>query len=40
MNLENFKELSKEQYDALDVREQVKYEMNLVAFKKQSKKKL
>lgn len=39
MDLENFKELSKEQYDALDVREQVKYEMNLVAFKKAEQEK-
>lgn len=39
MDLTNFKELSKEQYDALDVREQVKYEMNLVAFKKAEQEK-
>lgn len=39
MDLENFKELSKEQYDALDTRAQVEYEFKLVAFKKAEQEK-
>lgn len=40
MDLKNFKVLSKDQYDALSEREQVKYEMQLEAFKEQEQKRI
>lgn len=40
MNLKDFKVLSKEQYDALSEREQVKYEINLEAFKEAEQKRI
>lgn len=40
MNLKDFKVLSKEQYDALSEREQVKYEINLEAYKEAEQKRV
>jgi len=40
MNLKDFKVLSKEQYEALSEREQVKYEINLEAYKEAEQKRL
>lgn len=39
MDLTNFKELSKEAYEALDTRAQVEYEFKLVAFRKEEQQK-
>jgi len=40
MDLKNFKVLSKDQYDALSEREQVKYEIQLEAYKEQEQKRI
>lgn len=40
MNLKDFKVLSKEQYEALSEREQVKYEINLEAYKEAEQKRI